>query len=142
MLRVKTKIGPSKIHGLGLIADEFIPDGTVVWEFDEKFDVVASKKEMDALPKPCRDQMYNYCYRDMGDGLYVICGGDARFMNHEDDANTRGGKVGITTVAHGDIHPEEEITCNYYEFDADAVRKLGPKRRKRRGRGIRRANIR
>jgi hypothetical protein len=33
MLLVKTTIAPSPIHGIGLFADQFIPQGTRIWEF-------------------------------------------------------------------------------------------------------------
>jgi hypothetical protein len=33
MLLVKTVSKPSALHGTGLFADEFIPEGTVLWRF-------------------------------------------------------------------------------------------------------------
>jgi SET domain-containing protein len=133
MLLVKTSVGKSDIHGQGLFAKEFIPAGTKVWNLIKPFDVVATKKQMDALPDPAREQMYNFCYRDMNDDLYVICGGDARYMNHSDSPNTREDEQGGTT-ASVDIEPNTELTCDYYKFDADAVRKLGPKKKTRKKR--------
>ena len=39
MLYVKTKIRLSKVHGIGLFADENIPKGTVIWRFTPGFDL-------------------------------------------------------------------------------------------------------
>ena len=37
---VKTKIGPSGIAGISLFADQIIPKGTVVWRYQECFDLL------------------------------------------------------------------------------------------------------
>jgi hypothetical protein len=52
MLLVKAWVGPSKIHGFGLIAHEFIPKGTVVWKLVPGFDVILSNDELERLPSP------------------------------------------------------------------------------------------
>ena len=49
MLTIKTKIGPSKIEGVGLFADEPIKKGTKVWAFEPKLDLLLSKEEVEAL---------------------------------------------------------------------------------------------
>lgn len=38
MLLIKTKLELSKIHGVGLFADEFIAKGTKIWEYRPNFD--------------------------------------------------------------------------------------------------------
>ena len=43
MLYVKTKIGQSKIHGMGLFADQFIKKGTIIWKFTPGFDLKFTK---------------------------------------------------------------------------------------------------
>ena len=39
MLLVHARVGVSAIHGLGLIANEFIPMGSKIWEFMPGFDL-------------------------------------------------------------------------------------------------------
>lgn len=127
MLLVKTRIGPSAIHGIGLFAAEFIPAGTHIWIFHDKFDQKYEKSVVDSLPGPCREQVYRYAYVNPRSGLWVLCMDDARYFNHSDDPNTTevdDGREGIT-VASRDIKEGEEITYNYLENDADGARKLG-----------------
>jgi hypothetical protein len=64
MLLVKTEIGPSKIHGIGLFAAEFIPQGTHTWEFTPGFDLEFTKEDLQKLSEPSREQVLNYCYID------------------------------------------------------------------------------
>lgn len=131
MLLVKTKVAPSQIAGNGIFAEEFIPRGTVIWDFHEGYDLVLTTDQIEALrdsaiSKGLEPILYKtikkYAYRE-GDA-YILCGDDARFTNHSDDPNTRNGK-GHQSVAWRDIKAGEEITCDYYEFDDDASYKLG-----------------
>lgn len=48
---VKTKIAPSKIHGIGLFADEFIPEDTIIWKFTKGFDLKFTKEQVKKFPK-------------------------------------------------------------------------------------------
>ncbi len=54
MLLVKTKIGQSKIHGIGIFAEQFIPKGTVIWKFMSGFDLKVSKEQLEKLSYPAR----------------------------------------------------------------------------------------
>jgi uncharacterized protein len=123
VLLVKTRIGPSAIHGTGLFADEVIREGTAVWEFTPGFDVYLEAAQIDALPPASRTQMRKYTYRDASTRRYVLCADDARFFNHSERPNTLDldGAVGLT-VALRDIAIGEELTCDYRSFDADVSR--------------------
>jgi len=125
MLLVKTRIARSAIHGIGIFADEFIPKGTVIWEFTRGFDVYVSAEEIQTLPAPAQAQMLKYCHREVDNGLYVLCADDARFFNHADTPNTVDlpGPEG-PTIAARDITIGEELTGDYWAFDADAAFKL------------------
>src|SRR5262245_53091832 len=47
MLLVKTRVGPSKISGFGLIAAQFIPKGTPVWTLVRWFDLILTKDQFE-----------------------------------------------------------------------------------------------
>lgn len=57
MLLVNARAGVSKIHGFGLIAQEFIPKGKYVWEFRENFDLTFSSLELRNLSQPALEQV-------------------------------------------------------------------------------------
>lgn len=116
MLLVDTYVGPSRIHGLGLFAAQDIPAGTVLWRFIPPFDVLFGDRDLEALPEFTRDTVMKYSYFDAVRAAYVLCGDDARFMNHSDLPNTR--EELEQTVAVQDIAAGEEITCDYREFDS------------------------
>lgn len=127
MLLVKTKIGPSAIHGIGLFADEFIPKGTVLWRFMPGFDLKIPASELKRLFPPAREQFINYSYSYMtaGTRYYVLCFDDARFLNHANSPNTIDidnpkDEEGIEFAAR-DIHIGEELTCDYRTFDIDSA---------------------
>jgi hypothetical protein len=116
MVLVNASRGKSRIHGKGLIARELIRVGTVVWELQPGFDVVLTRAQFEELNPNSRDQVGRYIYTDVATGNYILCSDDAKYMNHSDTPNTR--TEGHQTIAIADIQPGEEITCNYYEFDA------------------------
>lgn len=129
MLLVKTKIGPSKIHGTGLFAAEFIPKGTHVWKFSPGLDLELPREEIMRLSEPSRQQFLNYCYIDYErPDKFVLCFDDARFINHSDNPNLGWipDENGIPIdVAVSDISIGEEITYDYKKEDADFYRKFG-----------------
>ena len=127
MLMVRTQLGISKIHGIGLFADEFIPKGTITWRFMDGFDIRLPQSAVDALSPPTRDQFLKYAYFDERVGVYELCSDDARFFNHADDPNTASVESptgGAVDVATRDIAKGEELTCDYRTFDRDWRTKL------------------
>ena len=127
MLLVKTRIGPSAVHGIGIFADEKIPKGTRIWEYREGLDTRFDETFLEQLSPASRAQMLNYAYRNLRTGLYVLCGDDARFFNHSETPNTEDleseehqvNGEGVT-VASRDIHVGEEIVSDYRSFDQTA----------------------
>ena len=120
----KTEI--SKIRGIGLFADEFIPKGTKVWEYTNWFDFSLGKEQVDKLSDAARKQFLNYAYLSKETGKYVLCSDDARFFNHQNIENTTcvvpknpEFKDALECFSTRDIMEGEELTCNYYEFDVD-----------------------
>lgn len=111
MLLVQARAGPSRIHGIGLIAEAFIAEGTRVWEPRPGFDLILSEDEVRGLSPPAREQVFWYAYYDPRGRVYVLSSDDDRFTNHSDDPNTA--NDGDATYATRDIRPGEEITWDY-----------------------------
>jgi len=128
MLRVRTKVGQSKVHGLGLFAEEFIPKGTITWAYDAGYDLSYTQEDIDHVSPPAKEFLLYYCYFDTGIKKYVLCADNLRYINHAknpDDENI------ISTprqdIAARDIQPGEEMMCDYYKFDPEYFGRIGLK---------------
>lgn len=119
MLRVPTVVAPSSIQGVGLFAAEPIAEGTVIWEFTPEVDWRIPVEKMELFPDPYRSWLLRYVYREPS-GCYVLCGDNAKFMNHSFDPNCDDVE-GPFTVAKRDVAEGEELTCDYRLFDLDSV---------------------
>ena len=123
MLSVKTKIGLSKINGIGLFADEPIKKGSPIWHFTPGLDLKLNEKELTDLPKLAQECILHYCYHSVVDNTYVLPFDDARFFNHSKNSNT----TSVDTphdpegleIASRDIEAGEELLCDCREFDID-----------------------
>jgi SET domain-containing protein len=128
MMLVKTRVGPSGIHGMGLLAAEAIPAGTPIWRFLDGFDHDFSPGEYAGLPEIARAHTRWFCFVSKETGRVILSGDHACFINHTTEPNTGAPEVPrspVTTVALRDIAAGEEITCNYFNYDADTPWKLG-----------------
>lgn len=132
MLYVKTKLGSSNIDGIGLFADQFIPEGTLIWKFTNGFDIRIEKEDLDIIKsKPAREQFLKYAYLNLRTKKYVLCFDDARFFNHSPKPNVIGvdaenEEEGIN-IAIRDINKDEELTVDYNQYDADFNNKMSGK---------------
>jgi uncharacterized protein len=128
MMLVRTRVAPSAIHGLGLFAVEPIPKGTPVWRLAPGFDREVPAREVAALPPLAQEHTRWFSWVNRDNGRAVLSGDHACFMNHSPTPNTGmapDAAPADTTVALRDIAAGEELTCDYFAFDADAPRKLG-----------------
>ena len=121
MMTVKTKTGPSTIHGTGLFADEFISKGTLVWKFSPEVDREWTKEEAEQLPEPLRSEILSlsHAFISSYSGKYISEGDDAKYANHSSDPNTIDDPHSKEEVciAARDIARGEEITFDYRTFD-------------------------
>ena len=125
---IRTRVAPSSIHGLGLFAAEPVAAGQPIWRFENGFDQAFEPAARDALPSVAREHLRWFAFARREDDRVVLSGDHACFMNHAPSPNTGvppGASNVATTVALRDIAAGEELTCDYYAFDADAGRKLG-----------------
>jgi uncharacterized protein len=119
MLLVRTTLGNSLIHGIGVFATEFIPAGTPVWRFCEQFDFQRTREEFSQLPTLTKEWITTYGYLDYRLNTYIICVDDARFINHSKNSNLcadySSDKFGIDVAARN-IEPNEEILSDYTSY--------------------------
>ena len=127
MLLVKTHLAPSPIHGQGLFASAAIPAGTPLWRFEPGFDQAISPARFAALPPLTQQHIRWFAYLNPPDRHYILSGDFCCFMNHSAQPNTgapAGVQSPVTTIALRAIAPGEELTCDYFAFDAEAASKL------------------
>ena len=124
MLLVSTTVRSSTIHGIGCFTNEAIPCGQRIWSFNRHVDSIIMKSALHRLPAAAQDYLdfYGYESRHLFRPCLVLCGDDARYMNHSDQPNV------IKNIADQDIAAGEELTCDYYSFDRAAISKLGERK--------------
>lgn len=121
-LQVKASIRPSGISGLGLFAVEDIPNGAVVFSWNDTVDQEYSANYPDMLPRHIKKDFTDLASTD-GDGWFLAGDGGAYF-NHSEDPN-----IGVedddqvpakrTRRASRDIQAGEELTMNYGDIGDD-----------------------
>jgi uncharacterized protein len=127
MLLVKTEVAPSLIQGKGVFAEEFIPKGSVVWQFVPGKDLALTREEVEHLPEPERSDILSlfHSYISKQTGRYISFGDDSGFINHSDRANVgtryEDGVEEDINFAVRDIQPGEEITIDYRDFAEEGV---------------------
>lgn len=121
MLFVKTKVKPSNIHWLGLFADEFIPQWTIVWKFTPWFDLKFSYEEIQQFPEHIQEYMFTYTWLSKKSGLYCFSSDNGKYFNHSPKPNTLSAyyedEEEVVTKAIRDIQKWEEITDDYNSFE-------------------------
>ena len=130
MLLVKTYLGKSKVHGLGVFAGDRIRKGAKIWRFVYGFDRFYTRKRLAKLPKPARDFINLHGYQWKNEILLSM--DYDTFMNHSESPNTdfHNGFV----IARNNIRKGDEITNDYRAFEA-AFCAAFLKKRSRRKRG-------
>lgn len=116
MLLVRTSVRQSPIHGLGVFAEEDIPEGAILWRFEPFLDRVINEQELGAMPDHLVDfiEIYSEYFPELG--VLVLSGDNDRFTNHSDDPNT---EVVLPNGPEAHVRARrlivagEEITCDY-----------------------------
>jgi len=118
MLRVTTYVAPSGIAGVGLFAATRLPAGCVIWQYTEGVDWRITPTELSLFPEPFQSRMRHYLYQEES-GVYVLCGDNAKYMNHSEDPNCDDPE-GEYTVTNREVEAGQELTCDYRSFDLEA----------------------
>lgn len=117
MLFVPTYLAPSKIEGagLGLFAAAPIAAGSLIWKFDPRIDYLLTAATVEVMPRLAQDFIYKFGCQCRND-LWLLCGDDARFVNHGVPSVMRCAlvdRIDAEGVALGDLSPGDEITEDY-----------------------------
>lgn len=126
MLIIRTFVGPSAIHGLGVFAAEPVRAGTRLWVLDSIIDVEITQEQIAALPAPAREVALAHSFVN-DDGRMILSRDNAVFFNHSDEPNTLAELEG--NVALRDIAAGEELTESYRHFPPGACREFLDKKR-------------
>ena len=113
MLRVKTYLDNSSIHGFGVFAAQHIKKGTLVWQFVPDIDIVIVEKDYIEQDKEFID---TYAYYDKQLNKSILSSDNDKFTNHSYMPNTEPNIDG-DVIANKDIIIGEEITINYFDID-------------------------
>ena len=121
MMLINTKLGPSRIEGIGVFADGPVAKDTVLWRFVPGFDRRFTKEQVASLPPFAREYLATYAYLSKKSGLFVLCSDHGKHFNHSRTPNTSNryeeGQEEVVTRAARDIRPDEELTADYTEFE-------------------------
>ncbi|HZY36202.1 MAG TPA: SET domain-containing protein [Mucilaginibacter sp.] len=118
MLLVETYIAPVESKGVGLFAKTLIPKGTTYWVRNENFDRIFKSDMLESFPSNVIAYIQKHGFLEIT-GDWYLCGDNARFTNHSLSPNfiNHFDDAGLVDYcfADRDIHPDEEILCNYFE---------------------------
>lgn len=121
MLLVRTKVLPSKIHGLGLFADQLIPKNTLIWKFLPSFDQRFTPEQIKSFPAIVQEYLATYSSFRRESELHLLCGDNCNWMNHSDNPNCQSkyeaNEPEMPTYALRDIEPGEELIENYSDYE-------------------------
>ena len=112
MLLVRTGLGSSSIHGIGVFAREPIKAGQEIWTFAPGLDQVIPLETIPTLPAAFQAYLATYAYasHDVSGGMILSCD-HAKFFNHSDAPITI--ITPLVTRARCDFADGEEITCSF-----------------------------
>lgn len=130
MFKIKYRLGSSNIHGIGVFADQDIPKGSVIWEWDREMDEEISQEDFDKMSNKKKEKILHFGYKSKNTGRFYYSESDVHFINHSDDGNSTENinpenGAGVM-IAKKDIKEGEEITQDYREFEgAEDMKRRG-----------------
>jgi SET domain-containing protein len=125
-LKVKASIRPSEISDMGLFAGEDIPQGTVVFDWNNQVDQEYSLNYPDMLPSATKKEFMDLASVD--NNGWFLAGDGAAYFNHSENPNVSVDNGPIspakrTRRANRDINAGEELTMDYAEIGSDVPKR-------------------
>ncbi len=112
MMIVKTSLKEFKGKGIGLVSEEFIKKGKIVWIFNPVIDIIVNKKD---VPKEAIEFYDKYAVSE--GKKFVLNTDNARFINHSKNPNIKSKGTFKDSFAIKNIKSGEEITTDYEELE-------------------------
>lgn len=121
-LKVKASVRPSQISGLGLFANEDIPAGTVVFDWNDQVDQEYSRQYPEVLSPDEKEDFTSLASTD--GNSWFLAGDGGAYFNHSEDPNVEvepgpGAAARRRRKAARDIALGEEMTMNYSDIGLD-----------------------
>ena len=116
MLLIESYLDKSPIHGFGIFSSEFIPKGTMVWEFTPGLDLEWTENEFKNLPEKVKKYILHYGWLDPVTRMHRFPFDHDRFINWSNNPNVGGTSDSIFALR--DIQKGEELT---FPFEEDAL---------------------
>ena len=113
LFRTEVKVATDPRMGLGLFATEFIPKGSIVWEFVEGVDIKVSVDRVEKMSEAQQEYFEKYAWVE--DDYYYSSCDLTNFVNHSYQPNLK--IIDEVMISLRDIYPGEELFENYAEFD-------------------------
>ena len=119
MILVKTYLDKSKIHGIGLFANENIKSGAIIYKPSPGLDIKISDKDFSKLEKNCQKTIQHYGFKSKIDSMWHLAFDDIRFCNHSKKSNLFQREIDNIKclVVNRDIKKDDELLQNYSEFE-------------------------
>lgn len=116
MMLVRCSLQRSPIEGLGVVAEEPVAAGDVVWRFDRDFDLLVPLEKLARAGAATQEFFARFAFEIEGfPDCMALDGDDGRFMNHSDAPNLDFSYPGVATATR-DIALGEEFTCDYHKL--------------------------
>jgi len=121
MIHIKYKLNKSKLHGIGLFADEDVRKGQLVYSASPLLDVNISQEQFDSLDEKEKREIKYWGFWDMQNNVWHVDFDNSKFINHSINATlTQDPKQkDAYLVATRNIRAGEELTQNYLEFESE-----------------------
>lgn len=119
MIKVKTYLEKSKIHGFGLFAKEKIKAGSLVYKPSPGLDIKIKIKDFKKLDKYSKEQIKHYGFLTKDKKFYLLAFDNIRFCNHSISKNNIGisNKNNYGIYAKRNINKGEELLQDFREFE-------------------------
>lgn len=121
MLLIPTKLKESKIHGIGIHVEHFVPKDTELWRFTAEFDTRFTPEQILAFPDIVQAYLYKYTWKGKVSKLHCFTSDATRYLNHSTTPNIRieyrVGEDELIMVANTNIQPGEELLVNYNDLE-------------------------
>lgn len=116
MITIKTSLKEFRGKGIGLVSEQFVKKGQIVWVFNSKIDICFNKKE---IPEELSNffDTYGVEYKEK----IFLSIDNARFINHSKNPNTKSLGLFKENIAIRDIKRGEEITIDYETLEDKPV---------------------